>query len=116
MAASNRETAGVGLAFVGFVVIVLGFRGTWQKVWHDLWGSGGVNTSDPAGTGYTGPTLPNSTTTPGTVLPGSNGGPDQLVPTDPHARTIPLAPEAAYTIPSLRLPNTRVQTPIGLLT
>lgn len=34
---NNKELGGVGLAFVGFAVIILGFKGTWSKVFHDLW-------------------------------------------------------------------------------
>lgn len=113
MPTSNRETAGVGLAFVGFVVIVLGFKGTWKKVFNDLWNSNasGFNPADPAGTGYTGPTLTNPGTTPGTVVPGTNGGPNYLVPVDPNAPTVPLNPPASF-----RLPNSRVSTPSSFLT
>lgn len=110
---SNREIGGVGLAFVGFAVIVLGFKGTWKKVWHDLFSSTGYNVNDPAGTGYTGPVLPNPTTTPGTVVPGRNGGPNWLVPVDPNAPTVPLNPPAVYRGGT---PNTRLSTPSGVLT
>jgi hypothetical protein len=114
----NRETFGVGLAFVGFVVIVLGFKGTWGKVWHDLFTGAGIDTTDPGGSGGTaGP----ATSDGGTSITQGPGG-TWLVPADPNAPTtrlpasLPIGGTSIYTSFSPGLPNTRVQTPSYLLT
>lgn len=115
MSGGNKEVAGVGLAFVGFVIIVLGFKGTWGKVWHDLFGGGGVSANT-------------ASTVPGVVGPSPSFGPS--TPQNPTGITpIPIAPgpgikpggpfqgvsPASQTI-GLRLPNTFIQTPSGVLT
>lgn len=119
--------AGVGLAFVGFVIIVMGFRGTWSKVWHDLFGGGGVDantlnlSSLPGWTGSTPHVDPGSPSpAPFPAGPGIGNSPFWLYPNNPSTpypgSTPPPKPSQQTNTIGLRLPNTFIQTPSRVLT
>lgn len=97
---SNREVAGVGLAFVGFAFLVLGFKGTWSQVWHDLFKGGtSANTAkyNSVGNGQV----------PGSASPGWPG----QIQTGPNAGKT----EAGYAATPPGFPNTAVAYNLGSL-
>ena len=110
----NKEVAGVGLAFVGFVIIVLGFKGTWGKVWHDLFGGGGVS-ANTAGVQQAPPSFgPSTPQNPTGLQPLPIPAGPGIKPGGPFQSVKPATP--ASTSVGLRLPNTFIMTPSGMLT
>lgn len=97
----GKESGSIAIALLGFTVLVLGFRGTWGRVWSDIWGG------SPPGSG--GGSSTSSSTTPTSGINPQTGNP--ITPQSPFG-TFPVI-NFGQVASGTRLPTTSVSTPTG---